>query len=145
MLYQPACGFVCKMWASLLAVITRPASKSRQLPSHGLSARLARESPLTVLKWWACYSGRECAAAHGTSDPVAKGGHLDVLQWAHARGCPWWAWTPSYAAQAGHLTVIRWLRANGCPWNRWVCDGAARIGRLEWARGEGCPWGAHDG
>ena len=36
---------------------------------------------------------------------AAQNGHLEVLQWAHANGCPWDKWACSYAAQNGHLEV----------------------------------------
>ncbi len=42
----------------------------------------------------------------------------------------------------GHLEVLKWLRANGCPWNEEVCGLAATEGHLEilkWARENGCP------
>ena len=46
-----------------------------------------------------------------------EGGHLEVLQWARANGCPWDQRTCAYAATGGHLEVLQWARANGCPWN----------------------------
>jgi hypothetical protein len=48
---------------------------------------------------------------------AAKRGHLEVLKWARANGCPWTSDTCSYAAKGGHLQVLKWARANGCPWN----------------------------
>ena len=72
-------------------------------------------------------------------------GHLEVLQWARAHGCPWDKWTCAYAAEGGHLEVLQWARANGCPWDNRTCIAAAENGHLEvlkWARAEGCPcWG----
>ena len=46
---------------------------------------------------------------------AAMEGHLEVLQWAHANGCPWDAGTCMFAAKGGHLKVLQWARANGCP------------------------------
>ena len=46
---------------------------------------------------------------------AARGGHLEVLQWARANGCTWHKDTCAYAAQEGHLEVLQWARANGCP------------------------------
>ena len=46
---------------------------------------------------------------------AARGGHLGVLQWARANGCPWDGETCELAASGGHLEVLRWARANGCP------------------------------
>ena len=31
----------------------------------------------------------------------------------------------------GHLDVLQWLRANGCPWDGYTCRGAAQGGHLE--------------
>ena len=42
-------------------------------------------------------------------------GHLEVLQWARAHGCPWDAETCVMAARQGHREVLVWARAQGCP------------------------------
>ena len=42
---------------------------------------------------------------------AAKGGHLEVLQWARANGCPWDRTTRDVAS--GH--VLEWALANGVP------------------------------
>ena len=47
----------------------------------------------------------------------ARGGHLAVLKWARAHGCPWDEMTFSGAALNGHLEVLQWPRAHGCPWD----------------------------
>ena len=72
---------------------------------------------------------------------AAKNGHLVVLRWARAHGCPWDEWTCAKAAENGHLAVLRWARAHGCPW-----DGksflAGRKGHeavAAWAVGQGVP------
>ena len=38
-----------------------------------------------------------------------------MLQWAREKGCEWDEETCEYAAEGGHLEVLRWARANGCP------------------------------
>ena len=48
---------------------------------------------------------------------AAQYGHLEILKWGRANGCPWGAWTCSYAAWGGHLEMLKWARANGCPWD----------------------------
>ena len=48
---------------------------------------------------------------------AALGGHLEVLQWARANGCPWNVDTCYQAVGSGHLKVLQWARANGCPWD----------------------------
>tara|TARA_B110000259_G_scaffold24696_1_gene25319 strand:- start:1668 stop:1805 length:138 start_codon:yes stop_codon:yes gene_type:complete len=42
------------------------------------------------------------------------------------------------AADGGHLEVLKWLRANGCPWDRETHQ-AARGHILEWAVANGLP------
>ena len=56
---------------------------------------------------------------------VRRGGHLEVLKWARANGCPWDEGTCAYAAEGGHLEVLKWARENGCPWD----EGRARTRR----------------
>jgi hypothetical protein len=67
---------------------------------------------------------------------AARGGHLEVLQWARANGCEWDEYTCSDAARGGHLEVLQWARANGCEWDEGTCACAADGGRLEAAVGE---------
>ena len=96
---------------------------------------------LEVLQW---AHANGCPWDSETCSEAARGGHLEVLQWARANGCPWDPETCSLAAQGGHLEVLQWVRANGCPWDRGTCSGAARGGHLEvlqWAHANGCPWG----
>jgi hypothetical protein len=100
---------------------------------------------------WRCCSGHAPTAAPGTSGPVpsaAEGGHLEVLQWARANGCPWdedlfpcsRRRPPGGVAvgtrqrlplgpvdlfqcsSRGHLEVLQWARANGCPWDQATCS-----------------------
>jgi hypothetical protein len=44
---------------------------------------------------------------------AAVRGHLAVLQWAHANGCPWAANTCALAVKHGHLDVLQWAQENG--------------------------------
>ena len=44
---------------------------------------------------------------------AARGGHLEMLQWARANGCPWNAETCYRAAKGGHLEVLHWARTAG--------------------------------
>jgi hypothetical protein len=75
-LYWPVCRFVCKMWAALLPLRSQvKQARPRGLLSLDLSARLAREAPLAVLKW------------------------------ARSQGCPWDAGTCAAAARAGRPPV----------------------------------------
>ena len=61
---------------------------------------------------------------------AALGGHLEVLQWARANGCPWDEDTCSAAANRGHLEVLQWARANGCPWGEETCEAKFKV--LQW-------------
>ena len=45
---------------------------------------------------------------------AAKGGHLEMLQWARANGCPWIEQTCENAELCGHLEVLKWAIGNGC-------------------------------
>jgi hypothetical protein len=59
------------------------------------------------------------------------GGHLEVLQWARANGCPWNEFTTSAALYGGHLEVLQWARANGCPWTASTRKTAVDLGYIE--------------
>ncbi len=131
------------------------------------SSYIAARSGNVALLQWLCEKG--CPWHAGACPGAAYGGHLEVLQWAHANGfplqgsslagasggnlallqwvrangCPWDEETCSYAAEGGHLAVLQWARANGCPWDEKTCANAAKGGHLavlQWARTNGCPW-----
>ena len=73
-------------------------------------------------------------------------GHLELVKWLRAKGCPWGTRTSSCAAIGGHLDVLQWIRSQDppCPWDsKNVCYWAALEGHLDmlrWARSQGCPW-----
>ena len=48
---------------------------------------------------------------------AAEGGHLEVLQWARANGCPWDADTCVAAVDEQRHDVFLWARENDCPMN----------------------------
>ncbi|WZN61835.1 ankyrin repeat protein [Chloropicon roscoffensis] len=80
-----------------------------------------------------------------TCDWAAYGGHLEVIKWLRAKGCPWDVETSFMAAYGGHLELVKWLRAKGCPWNEKTSSNAAHGGHLEvlqWLRAQDppCPW-----
>ena len=73
---------------------------------------------------------------------AALGGHLEVLQWACAKGGRCTKYTCSYTAERRHFKVVQWLHANGCPWDEWTCFYAKRGGHpkvRQWAIENGCP------
>ena len=96
----------------------------------GLPFLAAKRGKLASLT---CLRANECPWGERTCMWAAGGGHLEVLQWAHEKGCPWDAeqWkesetfdgcpgpvmTCSEAAEGGHLEVLQWAHQNGCPWN----------------------------
>jgi hypothetical protein len=47
---------------------------------------------------------------------AASGGHLEVLQWVRANGCPWDYHTLT-ESRGVHLQLFNWAIANGCPTN----------------------------
>ena len=76
---------------------------------------------------------------------AALGGHLEVMKWLRAKGCPWDVSTSHAAATGGQLEVLQWMRDQDppCPWNSDVCYYAALGGHLEvlrWARSQDCDW-----
>jgi len=47
-------------------------------------------------------------------------GCLDLVKWLHAHRYAWEETSTRYcymAARNGHLEILQWLRAQGCPWN----------------------------
>ena len=79
---------------------------------------------------------------------AARSGHLELVKWLRAKGCPWDGGDDDVcraAAEGGQLEVLQWIRAQDppCPWDVLVCSFAARYGHLDvlrWARSQGCPW-----
>ena len=48
--------------------------------------------------------------------------------------------TCARAAEGGHLEVLKWLRANGCPWDYCTIRSAYKHHEVQdWARRNGCP------
>jgi hypothetical protein len=82
---------------------------------------------------------------------AARGGHIDVLEWAKEifkednRPCPYDRNITASAAAGGHLATLKWLRNEQIhggpdyvfPWDGLTCEKAARAGHihiLEWVR-----------
>ena len=76
---------------------------------------------------WAAYGGQlevlqylrsgqfPCPWDAQTCDRAARNGHLRVLAWAIAQGCPTGPWVWSNPSTRGHVHVLRWLHASGWP------------------------------
>jgi hypothetical protein len=112
----------------------------RKFEEKDICAQAAKAGHLEILQW---ARANGCPWNEETCAGAARCGHLEVLQWARANGCPWDEDTYADAAFGGHLEVLQWARANGCPWDKETCAGAASGGHLEvlqWARANGCPW-----
>ena len=55
------------------------------------------------------------------------GGHIEVVQWVRANGCPWdEKELTTIAAQNGHEAVVRALIEAGADVNKAMDDGATR-------------------
>jgi hypothetical protein len=66
----------------------------------------------------------DCPWNEETCYLAAKGGHLEMLQWARENGCPWNWQTCWKAAEGGHLEVLKWASEKGCPWTEWTRQSA---------------------
>ena len=56
-----------------------------------------------------------CPWDEDTCIRAAGGGHLEVLQWAHANGFSWDEQICEMAEEAGHDRILEWAKANGAP------------------------------
>ena len=93
--------------------------------------------------WEICDGLKWHNANSRVTEMAARGGHLEVLQWAREHGCPWHKGTTYAAAFWGHLEVLQWVREHGCPWHEWTTCAAAREGHLDvlqWVVDNGCLW-----
>jgi hypothetical protein len=52
---------------------------------------------------------------------AAKNGHLNCLEYAHRKKCPWGKKTCYFAAKEGHLDCFKFAVKNGCPWDKKEC------------------------
>ena len=94
----------------------------------------ARHGYLEVFeKYWSQGRNPHWPRDQNTCGWAAFGGHLELVKWLRAKGCPWGTWTSKLAARGGHLEVLQWMRAQDppCPWNWQVCYHAASAGHLE--------------
>ena len=75
---------------------------------------------------------------------AAMGGNLMLVRWLRVfKGCKWDGAACALAAKHGHLEILQWLRANGCPADADVTEHAVDQGHVEvlrWARENGCQW-----
>ena len=91
---------------------------------------------------------KECPWDWMTCAMAAMGGHLTLLQWAIANGCPLdnnESMIVEMATLKGELQVVQWAISNNYPWDKGTCVSAAiggHLGVLQWLRANGCPWDA---
>ncbi|KAJ1620537.1 hypothetical protein T492DRAFT_915073 [Pavlovales sp. CCMP2436] len=84
-----------------------------------------------------------CPWGSNTCVAAAGGGHVEVLRYAHEHGCPWDRNSNSAAAEGGHLEALRYAHVHGCPWDSETCSAVAEGGHLEalwYAHTHGCEW-----
>ena len=124
---------------------------ARGIPYNELISSVAAQAgQAAILRWlFSQDSGRDVKWHPRTTYVAAGAGHLEVLKYAHANGCPDHEHACAAAAQAGHLGVLQWLlkasaagesyRSRGAE----LCAAAARggkLGVLQWLRGAGYEW-----
>ncbi len=99
------------------------------LPNDFICRVAARGGHLNILEW-----AREngCRLGEETFSAAASGGHLDCLKWLRKCGCLFNTTnTCSNAASGGHLDCLKWLRECGCLLNTNTCSNAASGGHLD--------------
>lgn len=74
---------------------------------------------------------------------AAKRGQLNVLKYAHERGCKWDVKASRELAKRGDIEGLKYVHDRGCPWDAKVCKNLAGSGCLEglrYAHENGCEW-----
>ncbi|KAL6059952.1 Ankyrin repeat domain-containing protein [Balamuthia mandrillaris] len=62
---------------------------------------------LNMVQWLLAHGGE--LDKWQTFDTAASAGHLHLLKWVWANGCPWSSFAAGFAAEMGHTEVLRWL------------------------------------
>src|SRR4051812_26198874 len=62
---------------------------------------------------------------------AAKGGQIEILQWALQRGIPCDETACLAAASTGQLEALKWLREHGVPWDANLAQVASLKGHSE--------------
>ena len=109
---------VCRSWAAAGAEVA-PAAGQELLPAGKVTRTRGVDAAASVARAEMVLGALQGPAREKFKSRLchdfAGGGHLEVLQWARAHGCPWDSQTCYYAAENGHLEVLQWARAQGCP------------------------------
>ena len=112
--------------------VHRLPSRERRVFSNACTAAAAA-GHRRALEWFLDHG---CSPRTGTCDTetcakAAIFGHLDVLQFARSRGCPWSEFTCCSAAENGQLACLEWLHENGCPWDYRTLKYASERGQFD--------------
>ncbi|AGO84727.1 Ankyrin repeat domain containing protein [Pandoravirus salinus] len=113
-------------------------------------AKAARAGRLDILEWLRCETPDQCqelAEALGMPDAPAESVARWVAERQKVGAWEWDERTCTEAARGGHIDVLKWALANGCPHeDRAIYDAAARSGRLdvvEWVHAQGMRGSTH--
>ena len=112
-----------------IAYMTKKLFHSDGTPSTdcaGRQMRAADKGRLDVLKW---LFEKGCPMDHKLcASRAAYTAHVHILQWMKDNGMigEWHGYHMFSAASFGHLEVVKWLRANGCPWDEMAFSSAAK-------------------
>lgn len=80
----------------------------------------------SLLDWWLSWGLAD--GGSNICDALALGGCLSLLQEARRRQLPWGKNAALWAASSGHVALLEWAAANGCPWDPVVvCEFAASM------------------
>ena len=110
--------------------------KDQECPWDSLACNGA--ASLEVLQW---LRSNGCPWDGYTIEFSAARGQLEQLKWAHEQGgAPLCLDTFIEAAAGGHIEVLSWLRAQGCPWDETVCAAAKEVEVIRWLHEHGCSW-----
>lgn len=108
-------------------------------------AEAAMNGHLEALKW--LREVDKCPWDKATTTAAAEYGHLHVLRWCVAEGCPMEGNAYKVAADRGHVDVLTFLKEEaGLPWDPSLCGynypiRTGQFGVVQWMRANGCPWG----
>lgn len=158
----PPVRTVCRLWWHRLDYLV-DSRRCHRLSAQDYIALLARWNLKEMIIW---ARARGCRWDHRTCTEAALAGHLDLLQWLLASGCPYdqrlWPsksgrWHLTHQAKAldypnfvwhdalylGRPDIVQWILASGHGWPKDACNSAAaggQIAALSMARDAGCAW-----
>jgi hypothetical protein len=138
----PSLRAACRTFRDLVGNLVGERVKRHGKPSGTPRSAMLRTPALAAWAWELPGFRSAASGQMELCSLAARGGHLPVLQWLRANGCPWDESTCEEAAGGGHLAMLQWANANGCPWDVSTSTSAAAGGHLDvlqWANANGCP------